>query len=261
MNTKSLRESWKKKMQFLAYKYRTNHMSIESDNQSHCVRYALNKDLTCTHIHTGSNCSECSSVEMFFRDLNQLLHHVLEQIDRVEDGGLVTEILGMIRATNEVFEPSVTTYMAHQVRAYAQFAKIKEETESFTTKHCGLWFDHKQKILPTVFREGQIEYFGKRGMSLLGFMLIQGVERKVKDEIVQGLTYNFYDVVVDKYSSQDNVQVLAILQAMIIQIKGDFPEITELTLGSDNASCLASHDNIISVHHLNSRLDGIKVRN
>ena len=248
-------------MQFLAYEYRTNHMSIESDEQSHCVRYALNKDLTCTHIHTSNNCSESSSVEFFFRDLNLLLHHVLEQIDRVEDGSFVTEIMGMIRATNEVFEPSVTTYMAHQVRAYAQFAKIEEETESFSTTRCGLWFDHKQKILPTVFREGQIEYFGKRGMSLLGFMLIQGVERIVKDEIVQGLTYNFYDVVVDKYSSQDNVQVLDILQAMIVQIKEDFPEITELTLGSDNASCLASHDNIIFVHHLNDRLDGIKVRN
>ena len=94
---------------------------------------------------------------------------------------------------------------------------------------------------------------------MLGFMLIQGVERIVKDEIVQGLTYNFYDVVVDKYSSQDNVQVLAILQAMIVQIKEDFPEITELTLGSDNASCLASYDNIIFIHHLNNRLDGIIV--
>ena len=78
--------------------------------------------------------------------------------------------------------------MAHQVQSYAQFAKIKEETESFSTRHCGLWFDHKQKILPTVFCEDRIEYFGKRGMSLLGFMLIQGVERIVKDETVQGLT-------------------------------------------------------------------------
>ena len=37
--------------------------------------------------------------------------------------------------------------------------------------------------------------------------------------------------------------------------------IEELVLGSDNASCLASHDNIIYIHHLNQKVDGIKVTN
>ena len=42
-------------------------------------------------------------------------------------------------------------------------------------------------------------------MSVLGFMSVQGVEKIVKDKTVQGLTYNLYDVVVNKYSSQDKV--------------------------------------------------------
>ena len=151
--------------------------------------------------------------------------------------------------------------MAHQVRTFAQFAKIKEETRSFSTKRCGLWFDHKQKILPAIFREGQIEYLGKRGMSLLGFVLIEGTEKVIKEETAKGITYHFYDVVVDKCSSQDNVKILGILQEMIPKIKQDFPLIEELVLGSDNASCLASHDNIIYIRHLNQKVDGIKVTN
>ena len=41
-------------------------------------------------------------------------------------------------------------------------------------------------------REGQVEYFGKRGMSLLGFMLVRRVTKKYKDgEDVEGLEYRF----------------------------------------------------------------------
>ena len=98
-------------------------------------------------------------------------------------------------------------------------------------------------------------------MSLLGFMLIMGTEKVIKGETVKGIAYHFYDVVVDKYSSQDNVQVLGIVQEMLTRIKQDFPSIEELTLGSNNTSFLASNDNIIYVHHLNQRFNGVKVLN
>ena len=98
-------------------------------------------------------------------------------------------------------------------------------------------------------------------MSLLGFMLVRRVRRTVKGAHVEGLSYNFYDVVVDKYSSQDNVQVLSILDGVIDQIAMDYPEIDELMLGSDNASCLASHDNIPYIHHRNLQKQNIKIRN
>ena len=78
---------------------------------------------------------------------------------------------------------------------------------------------------------------------------------------VEGLSYQFYDVVVENYSSQDNVLVLRILDAIVDQIHEDFPEINELMLGSDNASCLASHDNISYIHHRNLYKQYIKMRN
>ena len=40
--------------------------------------------------------------------------------------------------------------------------------------------DHKQKVLQMRYREGQVEYFGKKGMSLLG---MTEVRCKVDGEI------------------------------------------------------------------------------
>ena len=92
-------------------------------------------------------------------------------------------------------------------------------------------------------------------MSLLGFMLVKQEKQKIKDVPTDGLSYHFYDVVIDKYSSQNNIQVLSVLDAIIEQIAKDHPKVKQLMLGSDNASCLASHNNIPYIHHRNLRAD------
>lgn len=46
--------------------------------------------------------------------------------------------------------------------------------------------DHKQKILSMKYGEGQVEYYGKKGMSLLGSMIIECVildEKKMHSNI------------------------------------------------------------------------------
>ena len=96
-------------------------------------------------------------------------------------------------------------------------------------------------------------------MSLLGFMLVRRITKMINAKPIEGLEYNFYDVVVDKYSSQDNDQVLSILDDIIDQIAKYFPDITELMLASDNASCLASHDNIPFIQHCNSNKPQVNV--
>ena len=61
---------------------------------------------------------------------------------------------------------SIIEYMKHQIRDYQQrkakafcFDNLKEDT-AFWLK------DFAQKVLPMRYREGQREYFGKKGMSL-----------------------------------------------------------------------------------------------
>ena len=68
---------------------------------------------------------------------------------------------------------------------------------------------------------------------------------------MEGLEYYFYDTVVEGYSSQDNAQVLAVMTAIMKQILDNFPEGNESIIGSDNYSCLASHESIPYIHKLN----------
>ena len=79
--------------------------------------------------------------------------------------------------------------------------------------------------------------------------------------VSERLVYYFYDTIIYKYSSQDNVQVLAVITTVIEKVKQDFPEIDTITIGSNNASCLASHDSIPYIHLLNRKMEGVQVRN
>ena len=160
----------------------------------------------------------------------------------------------MIKAVSNIFKTTVKSYMAHRVRAVAQFSKLRKETQSFTDKRCGLFLDHKQRILPMREREGQAEYFGKRGMSLLVFMLVRRITKITKEGNEQsGLEYIFYDVAVKDYSAKDYVQVTAIIEYIVNLIHEQLPQICSVMLGSDNASCLSSHDSIICIHYLNQK--------
>ena len=74
---------------------------------------------------------------------------------------LKLELSSMLNTLNDVIHPTVKNYMSHRVRAVAQFSKLADEVKSFTDTRCGLWLDHKQKILPQRYSEGQVEYFAK----------------------------------------------------------------------------------------------------
>ena len=89
--------------------------------------------------------------------------------------------------------------------------------------------DHKQKIIAIRNREGMIEYFGKKGMSFCGANIIRKVER---DGVV-GYEHHYFDFIIDGYQDQDHVQVAAIIQVMLDEIKKKFPELKRIILKTD----------------------------
>ena len=58
------------------------------------------------------------------------------------------------------------------------------------------------------YRESQAEYYGKKRMNLLVIMLI----RWIICDNESGVDYSFHDYIVKGYTSQDQVQVRAIIQ-------------------------------------------------
>ena len=82
----------------------------------------------------------------------------------MSDIGEMSEVQTMRKCIPSLFQ-SVLRYASHRVRANVQFdaiAKVKEKMR-FNDTMILIVLDHKQKILPQKYREGQVEYFGKKG--------------------------------------------------------------------------------------------------
>ena len=153
-----------------------------------------------------------------------------------------------------------TILLGHKIRAKTQFVAMEKYVQSIIDEHPKkhvVFIDHKKKVMPQKYREGQVEYFGKKGMCVLGAMLISHAERDSK----WGFEYTFYDMIIKGYLDQDVLQVAAVLTKVLLpQLKKDKPLLEELIIISDNASCLASQDHIVPIHHWNrNKNNGFKV--
>ena len=103
--------------------------------------------------------------------------------------------------------------MGHQLQAKVQFSAINNLENSLKTEHDTIMIvmDHKQIILQMKYWEGQVEYYGKSGMSMLGTMIISWTDDCKQAEF----KYNFWDFVFKGYTSQDNTQVAAAIELIV----------------------------------------------
>lgn len=242
---------WKEMCQFLDYGYSWNHLDLSSRDKSHCCTYASGG--RSNHEYDVSICSKCNMSYIFFETKVVSIMKVAKSY--IVDADFKIEIDSMLSAFHFI-QKTVIWYMSHKLRAKVQFlaiAKIKGVVK--TDRSCVLIvMDHKQKILPQKYREGQVEYFGKKGMSLLGFMIVRGYI----DGEESGYEYNFIDVVVEGYAGQNNTQVAAIIKVVKDYINTNFPDATSATIQSDNASCFSSQDLIPFIYFMNKDA-GVKI--
>ena len=253
-----LTEKWNDTMQFLSFQFSEANLKIDNTYCSVlCCRFGVNATPTCNHIHETRQCKESISALSCTNAFNTLLTAI--DIEGNNHVGIDDEILYEVRSmkkTTPIIQSQVKNYMSHRMRAKIQFSAINKIYKELTIdENALLVFDHKQKVLPRQFREGQVDYFGKRGMSLIGAMFVRRIEKERKGEMIIGLEYQFIDCIMQSYSSQDSMQVMSCIQTVIENIKTRYPTIKKLTLQSDNASCYASHDNIPYVYHLNKEFE------
>ena len=97
----------------------------------------------------------------------------------------------------------VSHYASHCLHANVQFSAIEKIMQSSKTDPSIIYMvpHHQQKVLQMRYQEGQVDYYGKIGMSLLGFREI----RLKVDGDVSGFEYSFVDYLIKGYSSQDHV--------------------------------------------------------
>ena len=111
-----------------------------------------------------------------------------------------------------------------------------------------LVIDHKQKFDTMKYRESQVEYYGKKGMSLLGMMIICWK----KGENEAGYEYSFHDYIVKEYISHNHIQVGAIIRLASRIINDNGLDIKTIFFQSDNASGFSSSNVITFIFNLNS---------
>ena len=106
-----------------------------------------------------------------------------------------------------------------------------------------------------IYQEGQVDYYGKIFISLLGFMEIR---RKV-DVDVSGFEYSLVNYVSKGYSGQDQVQVAAVIQLPVDTVQYRYTAAENVIIQSDNARGFASQEVIQFIFNMNTRLDNEKM--
>ena len=73
-------------------------------------------------------------------------------------------------------------------------------------------------------------------MSLPESILVRKETSTSKGEDLEGLACYYYNISINKCSSQDNLQVVAVITVIFFQIKVDISEVSEPMIFSDNVS-------------------------
>ena len=158
------------------------------------------------------DCDEC--IEIF-----SCLKNVEEFVKEKGDDDMIYDVSVAIE--------DIKTYIKHQVRDAQQklakvlaFQSIDEETAFWLKDYC-------QKVLPTKYRKGQKEYFGKKGMSLHVDILCMK-----KDGVFVKKVY-FTAIYQCEQGLSDS---LCLADVVLDKMKVDFPSLKNVYAKSDNAS-------------------------
>ena len=202
------------------------HCKEKSSVATHCISCALfnphDEDFQPEPWENHNNtCNDCF-------ELINTLENISSAVSDLENSQLRDELLydvsTAVKAILDWMHHILRSVKQHEAKKYA-FSQLDENTR--------LWLsDWAQKVIPVLFREGQREYFGKRGMSLHIDLLF----RKV-DNI---LSKNVYHTAISK-CDQDSRDTLCISSHVIKQMKSDFPELKCLFRKSDNAGCYSAN--------------------
>lgn len=243
---KTIRREWQIYHDFLSWEYAKHHLKQADKDRFHCCTWALGGE--CDHAHQADGCSQCSGCFQFF-DLK--VRPFLEQIDQTSTESSKLEVDSMLAFIPQACK-AVKDYASHRLRAEVQFRAIEEVQLEMKGDPSILYIviDHRQKVEQMRFREGQVEYYGKKGMSMLGAMFSQWNDDGEK----RGFQYSFVDYVIDGYTGQDNLQVAAVVQQMMRTVQDRHPGVKKVIIQSDNATGFASQELIPFIFHMNTKL-------
>lgn len=193
------------------------------------MTFSLNdKDLhfrneCCDHQHL-SGCPKCLQLSDLLDEIKRRVQ--LLETENIED--LYDEIL--LKTANAI--DNIVEWKKHIVRSKNQLRAKNHVISSLDGSKAIVMLDWAMKFLPRKFREGQTDWFGKRGVNWhIAVCLING------ESGLQAMTY------VHLFPSpvaQDAFTTASILCDIVSDLSTLKPEIKDVSFWSDNAGCYKS---------------------
>lgn len=172
--------------------------------------------------------------------MHKLLNHIIEA---VKHEGADGRTICVVHDCFEKFE----LFMGHRLRVINQQRALAEIVDQMSTRgkrgeglnEALVIIDFKMKAEPLFFRESTLAHYGKRGMSWHG-ALIQFWVADPDDEGRFSEQKVYYNHLSGADNRQDKEAVVGLVEAILLDIKRDLPQIDRVVLQSDNASCYQS---------------------
>ena len=230
-NDKQLEESLERSKRYLKTRYSIHCSDPESVIASHSTKFALSdpkdKLLVSSVTLTNEICAECYE-----------LCNVLDNINKISVENSANEDTCYDIKTSI---SDIQNYINHLMRD-AQQKKAKTAALQEIDDETTFWLkDFCQKILPVKFREGQRDYFGKKGMSLHVDVFFVKKNGQIIKHVYLTAVYR---------CDQGTSSVISIADAVLDQFIKDEPTVKYVFTKSDNAGCYHGNYSAESIYLL-----------
>ena len=218
-----------------------SHLSYSNECADHCASYALSddKENLCDHQHTRS-CKECNL-------LDYLLMSQKEEIEKLNENQK-KEILYDF----ELQATKIKNWKNHIIRNWCQDQIKYLVLNNFLLAPDTIYYhcDWAMKFLPTMYREKQEDWFGKRGISWHVAVVVYYEENCYK---TLKFIHSFSSV------SQDSDAVIGITDSVFREVLAKLGP-RKIYFRSDNAGCYHSSSLICILPYLASKYSHKMVR-
>lgn len=214
-------------------------LRTSSTNGFSCTSYALGQK--CDHVHTWPD----GQVKDIFLYPDHLVSSLRSLLNDELTASQKRYVEDMIDGVATVGIAEWNRFPKHVLRTFHQEKEIYDMMNSLQPGQGYVITDYKQKINPEANMESAVEYYGKKGMSLLGFMVF------FVDETGERRRF-FVDLIPVNTSCQNSTAVQVAFEVFLGFIREHFPFLKTVIIQSDNAANFSCPDNLVFVACLNS---------
>ncbi|XP_035678162.1 uncharacterized protein LOC118416978 [Branchiostoma floridae] len=213
------------------------HVSGESPVPDHCRVYALSDDTdeafqgSCNHDH-DKLCGPCEDYKVVISAINDAVATCQFTSDEDKD-----EVEFVVNKATE----AIQSWKAHQLRTVNQDEARLDVIAELNEQKVLITQDWAMKFIPQKYRESQMDWFGKRGISW---------HIAVAQRYCNGMFETKTFVHIFDSCNQDTCAVSAILSDVLMTLKHQHPEINKVYLRQDNAGCYHCGNTIAAAHLL-----------